>query len=371
MSRLTVLGIVLCALMAGGPAFAQQAPAAVEVVGVSGAGGAPLVQVQGDQVAEGEEEGEGDAEAVVEEEEEAPFPVSGSVSVGGSFGAASVLSNSEFTQTDFFSSRVGLGLNYTVTEDISLSAGIGYSKFLTEDGSVFQREGRLSDTDLGVGLPGWTDEEYTGISIAPGLGFSFPTSDLSIAEGKIMAVSADLSFSRSFGGLSLSYSFGASKNWHKFTSVVLDADELDVIARAGGVENVGSGLVAIDGVLPSFGFSHSFGANFGFLDDFSAGLSLSYFDDFSYDNGTILKDDEFTPTILEEQGLDITRRSQGVSGGLRLGYKINDWLSASASSSTSGSIFASDGKSIRFPFWDFENGISSRTRLSLGLSARY
>jgi hypothetical protein len=324
---------------------------------------------------ESEEEGDGDAEAAVEAEaeKEEPFPFSGSVSVGGSFGAASVLSDSPFTQTDSFSTSYRFGLGYRINDTFSLSTGISYSKFLTDDGSVFIREGRLSDIGLGVGIKGWTDEEYTGIRISPSLSFSFPTSDSSITQMKIMGVSTGLGFSRSFGGLSLSYSFGFSKSFHRYTSTLSDVGETGALSRDGGVEEFdldGDGFaefVAQPGVLNSHSISNSFSLNFGFLEKFSAGLSLGYFDSFRYDNGTITECDELTA----ENAHCGPPRSQGVSGGMRLGYRILPWLGSSLSASTSGSPRTNDQKSFRFPFWDFENGQAARSRISLGLSASY
>jgi hypothetical protein len=367
MKRLIVLTIALVVLLSAAPAFAQQASF---LGGMALEGGEPSAAES-----EGDEEGGSDEDTAVEAEveKERPFPFSGSISVGGSFGAASVLSDSEFTQTDSFSTSYSFGLGYKINDTFSLSTGVSYSKFLSDDGSIFIREGRLSDIGLGVGIKGWTDKEYTGIRIGPSLRFSFPTSDASITQRKIMGVSTGLGISRSFGGLSLSYSFGFSKNFHQYTSILSDVDETGALSREGGVEEFdldGDGFaefVAQPGVLTNFSLSNSFSLNFGFLEKFSAGLSLSYFDSFSYDNGTITSCDELTA----ENAVCGVGHSQGVSGSMRVGYRILPWLGSSLSASTSGQPLTNDQKSIRFPFWDLENGISSRTRISLGLSASY
>ena len=314
-------------------------------------------------------EGEPAADAEVEADaQEDGLPVSFSVSAGGSFGAATLLSDSQYTQTDYFASNVSVGVGYQPIEEISLSLGLGYSKYLTDDGSVYVREGRLSDTSLGLGWAGWT-EENSGLHFALGGSASFPTSRASQVERLYLGTGVNGSISRSFGGLSLSYSLGYSKNFHEYTSPVKDRNQVDILARNNGPENVTVDLIAEEGVLNSFSVSNSFGLGFGFLERFNAGLGLTFIDGWTYDNGTITQDDELT----SENAVVGRGHSQVMVGSLSLGYRPHgvDWLSTGISATTAGPPLASDNKSFRFPWWDFENGIASRTSLSMRVSASY
>lgn len=310
-----------------------------------------------------------EAEAGVEEEaEEEALPIGASVSLGGSFGAATLLSDSQYTQTDYFASNIGVSASYRPIDEISLGLGIGYSKYLTDDGSVFKREGRLSDTSLSVGWAGWT-EENTGLRFGAGASASFPTSKASQFQRRYLGTGVNGSISRGFGGLSLSYSLGFSKNFHEFTSPVADPDQVDILARNNGTENVTADLVASGGVLNSYSVTNSFNLGFGFLERFNAGLGLTFIDGWTYDNGTITKRDELTA----DNAVVGRGHSQTMVGSLSLGYRPHgvDWLSTGIAATTAGAPLTNDQKGLRFPWWDFENGIAARTSVSMRVSASY
>jgi len=314
---------------------------------------------------QGDESAEGEIAEEEAEQEDAPFPIKGSVSTSGTFGASSVLSESEYTQTDYFVWDTSVGFRYSPIDKFTLSTGLGYSKYLSEDGIVKQREGRLSDLSLGLSWAGWK-EAVSGIRFNASGSLAFPTSDASQFQGRILGSTLTIGANRGFGGLSLTYQFRFNKNFHEYTSKVGDPDELDLIARDGGAENVGSG-VALGGVLPSFGISNRLILGFGFLERFNASMLLAYNDTWSYDNGTITANDEFTA----ENAVAGRGHSQSVVGVLGLGVSILDNLSADLSFVTAGQPLTNDNKSVRFPFWDFENGQSSRTTVSLGLGASF
>lgn len=301
-------------------------------------------------------------------------PITTNVGVSSTFGAASLISNSEFTQTDYFLTSFSLGLNYQYNDQLSFSAGTGYSQYLTRGGgSNSQYEGRLQDTSLSVSLFPVFVEENTGIIASGGLGLTLPTSDLSLAQGLYTTVSPNLALIRPFGGMILVYSLGFNKNFHEATSQVLDSNELDVIARDGGAETLGAGRVAIDGVLPSFSVSNSFIFIYNFLEKFQFRTGITYIDSWTYDNGTITKDDEY----VNENAVVGRGHSQTVAANF--GFRWLVWgdsffgrsVAARLQFNTAGAPKTSDNKSYRFPFWDFENGISNRTSINLGLSSTF
>lgn len=221
------------------------------------------------------------------------------------------------------------------------------------------------------------------------MGWTIPTSRASRFEGLRTGVSTGLSFSRSFGSLSLSYSFGFYKNFHRATSITVDCTDieqgclvsndsgetkgsddvvLDIIAREGGTENIDSDTIALDtGVLGSFGFSNSLSMGYSWFPGFSTRVSLGFSDNFTYDNGTITTQDEFTsPNAITGRG-----HSQGMSGSLSASYSFLDHFSLSLGFSTGQSPLTSDNRRLRFPFWDLETGNMSRTSTSLTLAGSY
>lgn len=305
------------------------------------------------------------------------LPFQASVLVTNRFGAASAISDSEFTQTDFSLLNVNLGLTY-FTPIPWLFAGVstGFSQNLLETGGLnAQYEGRLSDTSLSISaFPLFIDKRVTGIIVSGGVDFSFPTSDLSRAEGLYTTVTPNIALIRPVGGLVIVYALSYSKNFHEATSQVLDANELDLLVRSGGADDFGANRVAIDGVLPSFSLANTFlligNVWPGIL---QARMALTFVDVWTYDNGTITSDDEFTnPNAVVGRGHRQTSiGSFGVRWLIAGSSFVGQGLVGRLQVSTAGSPLANDNESIRFPFWDFENGIASRTQITVGLGATY
>lgn len=300
-----------------------------------------------------------------------PFPVNVTAGVRGTFGAASVISDSEFTQTDFFLLSSNIGLVYQATSKLNLSLGTGWSQFLSRYGGTNRQfDGRPQDTNLSANFfPAFRDET-TGIIGTGGVSVTLPTSDFSRAAGLYTNVGANFTFIRSFGNLNFTYTIGGSKNFHEATSQILDADELDVLARDGGTEVIERGKVAIGGVLTEYSIFNAFGLNYRFPAGFNVNAGLTYADSWTYDNGTITERDEFTnPNAVVGRG-----HSQFVSGRFGGGYTIYSgeygFLMSTLNVSTGGQPLTNDQKGIRFPFWDFENAQVSRTRVTIGLSGR-
>ena len=314
------------------------------------------------------------AQAVPGEPLDTPLTFNGGVS--GTFGAASLVAENPGTQTDYFLLSTSFGANYQFTDSLGLSVGSGYSQYLSEGGGInSQFEGRVQDTRLGLSLfPLYVEMETLGIIVSGGLGATLPTSTVSRAEGLIARVSPSVTLIKPFGGAVLVWSTSFTKNFHRFTSRALDINELDIIARDGGAEDLGQSLVAIDGVLPSFSWGNFFLLLYNIRGTgVQVRTSLSYSNTWTYDNGTITNDDEFTnPNAVPGRG-----HRQGVSGSFGMRYLLTGTsffgraLVASASVNTAGTPLTSNNRGTRFPFWDFENGIASRTSFNLGLSGTY
>lgn len=314
--------------------------------------------------------------ALTEEEEEesssliAPF--SASFSISDTFGLG-VLARDEFTVTNANLLSFGWSFGYaTPIENLSVSLGFGLSKFTTEAGGSNQQfEARFSDISLGVSHSSiFRDEEYTGINISASTSFKIPTSEASRFQNLITRWDTGIGLSRSFGGLSLSYGFTFRKYFHTDTSVVADLQDfpIDVLARDGGVENIGEALVALDtGVLASYGFSNNLSLSYAWFEGFSTSIGFGFNDTFTYDNGTITQSDEFTnPNAVPGRG-----HSQVMSGWFDVSYAFLNYFSASVTMSTDQLPRTADNRRVRFPFFDLETGNLENTSLTLSLAASY
>lgn len=346
----------------------------------------PVQDQEEDQAAQAEEvatdevasDEEADEEVVLadedgdEEEGSLIAPFSLSFSLTNTFGIGS-LARDSFTVTNYDALSFGFGASYsTPVDSLSLSLGAGYTKYLTEaGGSVQQREGRFGDISVSARHGSvFRDEEFTGINISASLSGKIPTSEMSQFTNLRTAISAGIGLSRSFGDLSISYSFGFKKNFHRDTSVVADLDsyQLDVFARDGGNESISEAQVALEtGVLSSYSFSNTLSLSYSWFSGFSTSLSFNFSDSFTYDNETITLNDEFTsPNAVVGRG-----HGQSMTGSISASYSFLDYFGASISLSTSQQPLTADNQSIRFPFWDLETGNLSATSLSAGLSASY
>jgi hypothetical protein len=298
-----------------------------------------------------------------------------SAGLDGTFGAASLLADTPYTQTDYFLMSADLSANYQLTDEISLSAGTGWSKYLSQGGGANEQyESRLQDTSLSFSIfPIVSDETYTGIIVTGGLSLRLPTSVFSQAEGLYTSISPSLTFIKPFGGAILVYSLGYNQNFHEYTSQTASASEFDLIARDGGVENLGADLVALDGVLPQFSIRNNFALLFNFAQVLQARVGFGFNDAWTYDNGTITQQDEFTsPYAVAGRG---HRQNQSSSLGLRWLVTGDSFFGravvASATMSNAASPLTDDNRGLRFPFWDFESPQATRTAFSFSVSGTY
>lgn len=270
--------------------------------------------------------------------------------------------------------------------DFSTSASIGLVQWLTAGGGINDaREVRFQDIGLGVGYKGWSIDSI-GVNISPSASFTLPTSKLSQISTLILGTSLGVSISKTFfDKLGLSLSIGGGKDFHRFTSPVLDAENLQaevdeqslqeelqpeaVIYRAGGSEDLGRGLVALSGVNTEWALSFGLGASIPVYEKLrlSASYGLNTAWTYAFDN-----EDEFTPDVPNVQ----TGRGvgQGFGTSVTLSYPITLGdvnLGLSGGIRTGGAPKTSDNRSFRFPFWNFSGAASNASALSFAVSASY
>jgi len=130
---------------------------------------------------------------------------------------------------------------------------------------------------------------------------------------------------------------------------------------------VASDVIAEGGVLPEMSMGHRFGVSYSILDQLKFSVGFGFSDAWTYDNGSITQEDEFTA-----ENADTGRgHSQMTNGSIGLSYTPFRYLTASLSLSSSQPWKTADNQGYRFPFFDFEGTANNFTNIRFGLSGRY
>lgn len=296
-----------------------------------------------------------------------PFTIGGGISMVTNVGSL-VRPNAQ--TTDSVSLNFSTNLSYSFESDTVLAVYAGLQKFVTPHGLVRQYEARFGDISIAASQPNFYTIPGADISLTGSLSGSIPTSDFSRFSGLMTSIDGSLVAARSFGRLSLSYSFGVTKNFHRYTSVVFNPEryEADALVRGTGAENISETLVAITtGVLPEWSVSNSLSASIRLPANFSTQVGFSLSDSFTYATDSITAEDDLQSEFAEPG----RGRSQAMSGRIGLGYRFLNRFSAGVSLSTGGPPKTADNSRFRFPFWDFQGGNLQYTSLSLSLSGSY
>lgn len=322
-----------------------------------------------------EEEAEEETEEKAEDAKDWAVSVSLSSGIGqGTF--ASVSNDTEFADEvdpgdnayDRWNLALSLSPSYTIADLISVSASIAWTQQMLAGGGINEpNELRFQDVGLGIDWAGHSFKS-TGINVSAGLGFALPTSDTSQTSSLYVGTSLGGNISyKLFDKVNLSYSLGISKDFHEFTSPIIDEEEVgaeNLIWRAGGSERVGDGIIAIDGVNTEWAVSNSISASMPVWDKLRLSASYSFSTFWTYD---VLQKDEFSFEEAEE-GRGV---GQGVSTSVSLSYPFLDYFSASAGIRTSVQPKTADNRSFNFPFWNMDGAASNASQIRLGLSASY
>ncbi len=356
----------------------------------------------------GEEEVEVEAEAEVEEEEGKDWSVGfrlGTTIGQGTF--VNVSNDTEFADencTDPIEQgcvgdasnafdRVNLGFRltggYTLADQFSFGILIGAVQWLTAGGGRNSAsEFRWGDIGLSAGWAGYTFDSI-GLTIAPELGFTLPTSQVSQYTTLVLGTSASVGLSKTFfDRLGLSLSFTGGKDFHRFNGPVLDPEKLEadeanaelspeaVIYREGGSEDVGRGLVAVGGLNTEYYFVVGAGASIPVWDKlrFSAGYSLETYWTYGGLDAEHPEYGDVTPG-LDDDGINDNRGvAQLVRGSVGLGYPVtlgDVGLAFGLGLSTAQYPKTDDNRSFRFPFWNFSGAATNASAISASVTASY
>jgi len=188
--------------------------------------------------------------------------------------------------------------------------------------------------------------------------------------------------------LRLGYSFGVSKNFHRYTTAGLETSGGGSAAEAGGsgysgVSGVGlSNLyadptrVGMGGFNTSFSFSNGISASYPFTDQWTGEIGYSWMDGFSYGHrcdavasGEELDTCRTARDVAAASGSQVEsrghRRAQMFSLGVS--YEFRSWLNFSLSYTTWSPREKPD-TSYRQPFYSFDYNAFTSVMLSAAVS---
>ncbi|MCB9507366.1 MAG: hypothetical protein H6700_02090 [Myxococcales bacterium] len=332
---------------------------------------------------------EADAGGDAEEGGRKPIDLPFEINAGADFSVSAGQLNPNLRRVDRgdeLALSLSLGISRELAKGISLSVGSGWSTFLTAAGTddlIFcdpDSDAAAADGDGNCvrRYRGWIDDvsvrlapgtifviPRTGIRVGASLGSTIPLSRYSRVSGLRTFIAPGLSLSRSVGGFSASANVGFNKRWYRYTSVVLDPRELDIIYRTGGNEDLAVNAVAEAGVNTSWSVSTGLNLGYSFTDALSASIGWNFSHAQAYN--VFEERDEFTSPNAHAGRVG----RQSMTGSFGVDYSFLDHYSVGLSMATSGPPRTSDNKRIRFPFFDTQTGNQSRTSVGLSLGLSY
>jgi len=274
-------------------------------------------------------------------------------------------------------SRMGVELSgyYTIPViDVDISLTTGFSQWLSEGGDSNGKHAfRWADSSINLSRDIWSysttimQNTKFAFNLAFDLGFTLPTSQASITSKLYTQIVPTLQAAVKFDRLSFAYTISYSHSFNKYTSLTMDPDEVDVLSRHAGVELVGSSDIAQDGVLTEIELANQFMIGVSILDNLSLNVGLGFVDAWTYDNGTITKDDEYTSEYAH-----VGRGHQQISQGvISLGYKPADWVGLNFSMVSTQPWKTADNKTLRFPWFDTVSPSKNFTKFVIGATFSY
>lgn len=253
--------------------------------------------------------------------------------------------------------------------DFRFTGQISLTHWLTQGGGLNEPgEIRFQDSALKTRWSGYTFEAI-GARLGGQVNLGLPTSAMSQTASRLLTATTTATLSkRLFGGdVTVTLIGGGSKLFHKYKSPRVDLDQVgeeNALFRQGESEDLGSDLVAIGGLNPSWALTGGLNTRFSLVKNLSASVSYSLSKYWTY---RIDNDDEF-----QSQYARTGRGQQDVStASLSLAYKINDYLDVSGGLRTKQQPKTADNESFRFPFWNTQGAAANRSVLQLTVNGKY
>ena len=255
--------------------------------------------------------------------------------------------------------------------DVDISLTTGFSVWMSKAGDSNGKHAfRWADSSLNLSREIWsyaTDDKDFAFNLGFDLGFTLPTSQASITSKLYTQLVPSLSASIKLGKFSFSYVLSYGHNFNKYTSITMNPDEVDVLSRNAGVELINASAIAQDGVLTEIELANAFTFGYQFLDNFGLTVGLGVVDAWTYDNGTITEEDQFTSEYAHV-GRGHSQFSQGI---VSLSYKPASWVGLSLSMVSTQPWKTADNKTLRFPWFDTVSPSKNYTKFILGASFTY
>lgn len=188
-----------------------------------------------------------------------------------------------------------------------------------------------------------------------------PTSKVSQFESLILGAQGRVLLMRDAGPVVFAYVGSYRKNFHRYTSPVVDSDGPRIYSRAGGAEDLRGPNVAVPGNNVSFAFSNVLQVSYVPIGSFAISIYYGLSNARTYRGYP--KDEYSSPHATSGRG----RRDAGF-GGLDFWYRIDQRFSLSAGAYTTATPRTEDNKSFRFPFYDFQSTANNLTLFYLSLT---
>jgi hypothetical protein len=294
------------------------------------------------------------SDAEPEEEEEQPplrLPFTLQTSVGqGSFVA------DPYARNAYFAYSLTFAPTYAPHEDVSVGLTVAMSQELTDsDIDTEQHQLLLSDTRLHGGYAFGQIPEVE-IDVSGQARLFLPSSLASQHQTLVLGTGIALSLARKLGPVALGLSTSFRKNFHRYTTPVLDGAQgiPFVNARAGSAEVVEDGLAQGGTNNVSHSIAGELSVRYSPIEPLSFGIAYGLSTGFTYRSVPL---DELSGSYAEE---GVGQRDLS-SGTISAGYELNERFSFGAGVSTVGPPLTADNQGPRFPFWDFESEADNLT----------
>ncbi len=269
-------------------------------------------------------------------------------------------------------SRFAFKINggYTIPViDVDIHADTGFSQWMSKaGGSNGQYEFRWADSNIGLSRNIWSYKDGGfKVSFDADLSFALPTSTASINSKLYTTISPSLAASIKFHKLLFAYGIAYGHSFHKYTSITYDPSEVDVLSRSTGNELIGSHDIAIGGVLSEIELANEFALGYQFIPQLGLTIGFGFIDVWTYDNGTITKDDEFVnPNAKVGRG-----HSQLSQGSVMLIYNPHKWVTLQLAMVSTQPWKTADNKTLRFPWFDTVSPSKNYTKFIFAAAFQY
>lgn len=292
-----------------------------------------------------------------EEGRQIPFTLSGKLESG--VGQGSFLAD-EYARNPYFAWGVSMVPAYYPIEGLTLSAYIKAAQEVTN-----------SDLDNERQMWVWSDLQLRAryeLGTIPVLDVDVnvegrlyaPTSLVSRHETLALGSLARAAFVRGFGPFFVAYVTGFRKNFHRYTSPIVDESQR-AYCRHGGAEDLRGNACAVAGNNVSFSFLNSLSVGYSPTPSFSFGLFYGISNAFTYRRYP--KDERSSAHAEGGRGQRDTSFA-----GLDATYRLNERISFSAGLVTIAPPKTEDNRRFRFPFYDFKSEASNLTLFYLDMT---